>query len=77
MVLILLGKHQLVLLKEMEALLLRPQQGNPQHALKYKEMFDSRCFRNMTGNKALLTDYQDIDGGFVTFGGSTKGGMIT
>nr|GEW64026.1 copia protein [Tanacetum cinerariifolium] len=28
-------------------------------------------------NKALLTDYQDIDGGFVAFGGSTKGGKIT
>ncbi|GKA71997.1 ribonuclease H-like domain-containing protein [Tanacetum coccineum] len=31
----------------------------------------------MTGNKALLTDYQDFDGGFVSFGGSTKGGKIT
>ncbi|GKE83458.1 putative ribonuclease H-like domain-containing protein [Tanacetum coccineum] len=36
-------------------------------------MFDSGCSRNMTGNKALLTDYQDIDGGFVAFGGSTRG----
>nr|GEV00497.1 putative ribonuclease H-like domain-containing protein [Tanacetum cinerariifolium] len=35
------------------------------------------CSRNMTGNKALLTNYQDIDGGFVAFGGSTKGGKIT
>ncbi|GJX45326.1 hypothetical protein Tco_0262002, partial [Tanacetum coccineum] len=47
--------------------------GNPQQALKYKGMFDSGCSRHMTGNKALLTDYQDIDGGFVAFGGSTKG----
>nr|GEY83377.1 putative ribonuclease H-like domain-containing protein [Tanacetum cinerariifolium] len=30
--------------------------------------------RHMTRNKALLTDYQDIDGGFVAFGGSTKCG---
>nr|GEW16020.1 putative ribonuclease H-like domain-containing protein [Tanacetum cinerariifolium] len=51
--------------------------GNPQQALKYKGMFDIRCSRHMTGNKALLTDYQDIDGGFVAFGGSTKGGKIT
>ncbi|GJS91824.1 hypothetical protein Tco_0774460 [Tanacetum coccineum] len=36
--------------------------GNPQQALKYKGMFDSGCSRHMTGNKALLTDYQDIDG---------------
>ncbi|GKF59863.1 hypothetical protein Tco_0176649, partial [Tanacetum coccineum] len=26
----------------------------------------------MTGNKSFLTDYQEIDGGFVTFGGSPK-----
>nr|GFB26521.1 ribonuclease H-like domain-containing protein [Tanacetum cinerariifolium] len=32
---------------------------------------------HMTWNKALLTDYQDIDGGFVAFDGSTKGGKIT
>ncbi|GJT76882.1 hypothetical protein Tco_1043607 [Tanacetum coccineum] len=30
------------------------------------------CSRHMTGNKALLTDYQDIDGGFVAFGGNTR-----
>nr|GEX59045.1 ribonuclease H-like domain-containing protein [Tanacetum cinerariifolium] len=40
-------------------------------------MFDSGCSMHMTGNKALLTDYQDIDGGLVAFGGSTKGGKIT
>ncbi|GJR17061.1 hypothetical protein Tco_0965588 [Tanacetum coccineum] len=51
--------------------------GNPQQALKYKGMFNSGCSRHMTGNKALLTDYQDIDGGFVAFGRSTKGGKIT
>ncbi|GKE69972.1 hypothetical protein Tco_1528044, partial [Tanacetum coccineum] len=33
--------------------------------------------KHMTGNKALLTDYQDIDGGFVAFGGSTRGGRDT
>ncbi|GJY42209.1 ribonuclease H-like domain-containing protein [Tanacetum coccineum] len=33
--------------------------------------------KHMTRNKALLTDYQDIDGGFVAIGGSTKGGKIT
>ncbi|GJU27723.1 putative ribonuclease H-like domain-containing protein [Tanacetum coccineum] len=40
--------------------------------------FDSGCSRHMTGNKSfLLTDYQDIDGGFVAFAGSPKGGKIT
>ncbi|GKB65548.1 hypothetical protein Tco_0921734 [Tanacetum coccineum] len=33
--------------------------------------------RHMTGNKFYLSDYQDIDGGFVAFGGSSKGGKIT
>ncbi|GKC80775.1 hypothetical protein Tco_1131549 [Tanacetum coccineum] len=33
-----------------------------------KSTFDSGCSRHMTGNKDFLTDYQDIDGGFVAFG---------
>ncbi|GKA04880.1 hypothetical protein Tco_0684000 [Tanacetum coccineum] len=30
------------------------------------------CSRHMTENKSFLTDYQEIDGGFVAFGGSPK-----
>ncbi|GJT83833.1 hypothetical protein Tco_1058175, partial [Tanacetum coccineum] len=37
--------------------------GNPQQALKNKGIFDSGYSRHMTGNKDLLIDYQDIDGG--------------
>ncbi|GJT81916.1 ribonuclease H-like domain-containing protein [Tanacetum coccineum] len=37
----------------------------------------NRCFRQMTRNMSYLTDYQDIDGGFVAFAGSPKGGKIT
>nr|GEU87538.1 uncharacterized mitochondrial protein AtMg00810-like [Tanacetum cinerariifolium] len=37
----------------------------------------NRCSRHITGNKSFLTDYQEIDGRFVTFGGSSKGGKIT
>ncbi|GJS86497.1 ribonuclease H-like domain-containing protein [Tanacetum coccineum] len=33
--------------------------------------------KHMTGNKSYLTDYQDINGGFVAFAGSPKGGKIT
>ncbi|GKB04764.1 hypothetical protein Tco_0832959 [Tanacetum coccineum] len=33
--------------------------------------------KHMTGNISYLTDYKDIDGGFVAFEGSTKGGKIT
>ncbi|GJU32851.1 hypothetical protein Tco_1176440 [Tanacetum coccineum] len=50
---------------------------NPQQALKNKGIFDSGCSRHMTGNKDFLTDYQDTDGGFVAFDGSTRGGKIT
>nr|GEU29575.1 putative ribonuclease H-like domain-containing protein [Tanacetum cinerariifolium] len=35
------------------------------------------CYRHMTRNKPYLTDYQDYDGGFVAFAGSSKGGKIT
>ncbi|GJV66053.1 hypothetical protein Tco_1476881 [Tanacetum coccineum] len=31
----------------------------------------------MTGNISYLTNYEDIDGGFVAFGGNSKGGKIT
>ncbi|GJS99127.1 hypothetical protein Tco_0820297 [Tanacetum coccineum] len=47
--------------------------GNPQYALQDQGIFDSECSRHMTGNKPYLTDYQDIDGGFVAFAGSPKG----
>ncbi|GJS17485.1 putative ribonuclease H-like domain-containing protein [Tanacetum coccineum] len=53
------------------------KRGNLQHALKNKGIFDSGCSRHMTGNKDFLTDYQDIYGGFVAFGGSARGGNIT
>ncbi|GKA65401.1 hypothetical protein Tco_0765108, partial [Tanacetum coccineum] len=50
--------------------------GNPQYALQDQGIFNSGCSRHMTGNKFYLSDYQDIDGGFVAFGGSFKGGKI-
>ncbi|GJW74689.1 putative reverse transcriptase domain-containing protein [Tanacetum coccineum] len=55
----------------------RENVGNPQYALQDQGIFDSGCSRHMTGNKSYLTDYQDIDGGFVAFAGSPKGGKIT
>ncbi|GJY73254.1 ribonuclease H-like domain-containing protein [Tanacetum coccineum] len=51
--------------------------GNPQQDLKDKEVIDSGCSRHMTGNISYLTDYEEIDGGFVAFGGNSKGGKIT
>ncbi|GKF45880.1 hypothetical protein Tco_0135682, partial [Tanacetum coccineum] len=43
---------------------------DPQKALKNKGIVDSGCFRNMTGNKAYLVEYQDYNGSPVAFGGS-------
>nr|GEX45669.1 ribonuclease H-like domain-containing protein [Tanacetum cinerariifolium] len=40
---------------------------------KDQGIFDSGCFRHMTGNKFFLIEYQEIDGGFVAFEGSPKG----
>ncbi|GJY54057.1 putative ribonuclease H-like domain-containing protein [Tanacetum coccineum] len=51
--------------------------GNPQYTLQDQGIFDSGCSRHMTGNKSFLTDYQEVDGGFVAFAGSLKGGKIT
>ncbi|GJT98396.1 putative ribonuclease H-like domain-containing protein [Tanacetum coccineum] len=48
---------------------------DPQKALKNKGIVDSGCSRYMTGNKACLVDYQDYNGGPVTFRGSK--GYIT
>ncbi|GKE98423.1 hypothetical protein Tco_0021774, partial [Tanacetum coccineum] len=39
-----------------------------------KGVIDSGCSRHMTGNKSHLSDYKEIDGGFVAFGGNPKGG---
>ncbi|GJW96246.1 ribonuclease H-like domain-containing protein, partial [Tanacetum coccineum] len=46
-------------------------------ALKDTGIFDSGCSRHMTGNKSFLTNYQEYDGGFVAFAGSSKGGIET
>ncbi|GKD51046.1 hypothetical protein Tco_1280022, partial [Tanacetum coccineum] len=50
--------------------------GNGENAIKLTQdqgIFDSGCSRHMTGNKCFLTDYQEVDGGFVAFAGSLKG----
>ncbi|GKC46335.1 hypothetical protein Tco_1064057, partial [Tanacetum coccineum] len=44
---------------------------------KSKKQLKQEILRHMTGNKSYLRDYQDIDGGFVAFAGSPKGGKIT
>nr|GEU58989.1 ribonuclease H-like domain-containing protein [Tanacetum cinerariifolium] len=51
--------------------------GNPQHALKDKGVIDSGCLRHMTWNMSYLSDFEEINGGYVAFGGYPKGGKIT
>ncbi|GJW96553.1 putative ribonuclease H-like domain-containing protein [Tanacetum coccineum] len=51
--------------------------GNLQIDLQDHGVIDSRCSRHMTGNMSYLTDYEEIDRGYVAFGGNPKGGKIT
>nr|GFA20133.1 ribonuclease H-like domain-containing protein [Tanacetum cinerariifolium] len=51
--------------------------GNPQQALKDKCVIDSGCSRHMTGNISFLSDFKEINGGYVVFGGNPKGGKIS
>ncbi|GKA33227.1 hypothetical protein Tco_0719594 [Tanacetum coccineum] len=56
----------------------RPKQkSNPEQELKERGIFDSGCSRHMTRNKSYLTNFEEIDGGFVAFGGNSRGGKIT
>ncbi|GKB73575.1 putative ribonuclease H-like domain-containing protein [Tanacetum coccineum] len=52
-------------------------QGNPEQDLQERGIFDSGCSRHMTGNKSYLTNFEEINGGFVAFGGNSRGGKIT
>ncbi|GKC04169.1 retrovirus-related pol polyprotein from transposon TNT 1-94, partial [Tanacetum coccineum] len=49
-------------------------EGNPQMDLQDQGVIDSGCSRHMTGNMSYLTDYEEIDGGYVAFGGNPKEG---
>ncbi|GKD03828.1 hypothetical protein Tco_1178802, partial [Tanacetum coccineum] len=45
--------------------------------LDEKGVIDSGCSRHMTGNMSYLINSEEIDGGYVAFGGNPKGGKIT
>nr|GEY37082.1 hypothetical protein [Tanacetum cinerariifolium] len=51
--------------------------GNPQMDLHNQGVIDSGYLRHMTRNMPCLTDYKDIDGGYVAFGENNKEGKIT
>ncbi|GJS88400.1 hypothetical protein Tco_0771036 [Tanacetum coccineum] len=52
-------------------------EGNPQMDIQDQGVIDSGCSRHMTWNMSYLTDYEEIDEGYVTFRGNPKGGKIT
>ncbi|GJX24928.1 retrovirus-related pol polyprotein from transposon TNT 1-94 [Tanacetum coccineum] len=56
---------------------LNPMSGNPQMDLHDQGVINSGCSRHMTGNMSYLIDYEEIDGGYVAFGGNLNGGKIT
>nr|GEX76712.1 ribonuclease H-like domain-containing protein [Tanacetum cinerariifolium] len=51
--------------------------GNPQHALKDKGVIDSGCSRHMIGSMSYLSNFEELNGGYVAFGGNPKGGKIS
>nr|GEV08773.1 hypothetical protein [Tanacetum cinerariifolium] len=50
--------------------------GNPQHALKDERVIDNVCSRHMTGNMSYLSNFEELNGGYVAFGGNPKGGKF-
>nr|GEY38895.1 hypothetical protein [Tanacetum cinerariifolium] len=50
--------------------------SNQQHALKDKGVIDSGCSRHMTWNMSYLSDFEELNGGYVAFRGNPKGGKI-
>nr|GEX08379.1 hypothetical protein [Tanacetum cinerariifolium] len=46
----------------------KPKVGNPQQDLQEKGVIDSGCLRHMIGNMSYLSDYEEINGGYVSFG---------
>nr|GEU71516.1 hypothetical protein [Tanacetum cinerariifolium] len=40
-------------------------------------VIDSGCSRHMTGNMSYLSDFEEMNGGYVAFGGHPKGGKIS
>nr|GEU55594.1 retrovirus-related Pol polyprotein from transposon TNT 1-94 [Tanacetum cinerariifolium] len=42
-----------------------------------KGVIDSGCSRHMTGNMSYLSDFEELNGGYVAFGSNPKGGKIS
>nr|GEU42331.1 putative ribonuclease H-like domain-containing protein [Tanacetum cinerariifolium] len=51
--------------------------GNPQQALKDKGVINGGCSRHMIRNMSYLSEFEELNGGYVSFRGNPKGGKIT
>ncbi|GJW02044.1 putative ribonuclease H-like domain-containing protein [Tanacetum coccineum] len=71
------GTRAVVSKGKVENVLKKAKWGNPEILLQDHAVVDSGCSSHMTGNKAYLSDYEDLNGGFVAFGSDPKGGKIT
>ncbi|GJU76389.1 putative ribonuclease H-like domain-containing protein [Tanacetum coccineum] len=56
--------------KLVESAVKTPQQEHPLKNMVDRGIFDSGCSGHMTGNKDQLEDFEEFNGGSVTFGGS-------
>nr|GEZ94359.1 ribonuclease H-like domain-containing protein [Tanacetum cinerariifolium] len=61
-----------VLSKSKSVLNTAAKPGNPQRASQDKGVIDSGCSRHMTGNMSYLSDFEELNGGYVAFGGNFK-----
>nr|GEZ70816.1 hypothetical protein [Tanacetum cinerariifolium] len=52
-------------LKSQPVLTTTDRTGNPQQALKDKGFIDSRCSRHITGNMSYLSDFEELNGGYM------------
>nr|GEW39755.1 hypothetical protein [Tanacetum cinerariifolium] len=52
-------------------------QNNHGKWIQDKGVIDSGCSRNMTGNMSYLSDFEELNRGYIAFGGNPKGGKIT
>nr|GEX04107.1 hypothetical protein [Tanacetum cinerariifolium] len=50
--------------------------GNPQLTLKDKRVIDSGCSRHMTRNMSYLSDFKELNGGYVAIRGNLKDGKF-
>nr|GEY48341.1 ribonuclease H-like domain-containing protein [Tanacetum cinerariifolium] len=57
--------------------IVKVNKGNPEQALKDKGVIDNGCSSYMTRNISFILDFEEINGGYVAFGGNPKDGKIS